>query len=69
MHFERGKQNDPFLYNWDLCDSKHRTFLKVSDLFYRYETRRHVSACLENVCNAFLRAALSSDNHMVCFRR
>jgi hypothetical protein len=37
-------------------------FIAISDF-------RDASAWLENVCNAFVCGALSSDNRMVCFRR
>ena len=37
-------------------------FIAISDF-------RDASACLENVCNAFVCEALSSDNRMVCYRR
>ena len=37
-------------------------FIAISDF-------RDASASLENVCNAFVCGVLSSDNHMVCFRR
>ena len=61
------EQKDTLLCSWDPCDcNQMKIFIGKWFILSLCLT---FSAWLENVCNALVCGALSSDNHMVCFRR
>ena len=68
------EQNDHLLCNWDPCDcNQMKIFRGKGFIFIAISDFRDASAWLENVFNAFVCGALSSDNRMdnrmVCFHR